>query len=107
MPRYDGIAEWYDDYIAGEASTFTELAGNALVALAGSGSGKALDVGCGTGIYLPRIAGLGWKVTGLETSADQLVVARRRARISESIYTEAMPHISRLRTRALISYTRR
>jgi SAM-dependent methyltransferase len=45
----------------------------------GAGSGWCLDVGCGTGIHLTALAETGWSVVGVDASADQLRVARRRA----------------------------
>lgn len=40
---------------------------------------RVLDVACGTGIVACRIAGTGAKVTGLDTDASRLEVARKRA----------------------------
>jgi SAM-dependent methyltransferase len=73
--RYDGIADWYDQNIARYSTAATSF----LLRLTGTGPGRCLDVGCGTGIHLAALADAGWSVTGLDTSADQLRVARRRA----------------------------
>lgn len=75
--RYDGLAEWYDDFIRGLGLTRTEL--EVLERLLGSGSGRCLDLGCGTGIALPALAGLGWSPVGVDISADQLRLAEERA----------------------------
>lgn len=40
---------------------------------------RVLDIACGTGIVACRIAGTGAKVTGLDTDASRLAVARKRA----------------------------
>ncbi len=40
---------------------------------------RVLDVACGTGVVACRIAGTGAKVTGLDTDASRLEVARKRA----------------------------
>lgn len=40
---------------------------------------RVLDVACGTGIVACRIAGTGAKVTGLDTDASRLEIARKRA----------------------------
>ena len=73
--RYDGYADWYDANI-GE---FADAAGRELLGLLGSGSGRLLDLACGTGINLRRLADVGWSVTGVDVSADQLRLARQRA----------------------------
>ena len=78
MARYDGLADWYEDYISGTAAQFTAEAGAALTRLLGRGVGRCLDVGCGTGVYIAQAAELGWSLTGVDISADQLRVARRR-----------------------------
>ena len=43
--RYDGFADWYDENLA----PYAEAAGQDLLALLGSGPGRCLDLGCGTG----------------------------------------------------------
>jgi SAM-dependent methyltransferase len=78
VARYDGLADWYEDYISGEASAFTAEAGVALTRLLGRGPGRCLDVGCGTGVYIAQAVELGWVLTGVDNSEDQLRVARRR-----------------------------
>jgi SAM-dependent methyltransferase len=72
--RYDGHADWYDESIAAYSATATPL----LLRLVGIGPGKCLDVGCGTGTHLAALADAGWSVVGVDASADQLRVARRR-----------------------------
>lgn len=72
--RYDGLAEWYDEFNAqGAAGNAPELAD-----LLGPGDGLCLDLGCGTGQYLDVIRSNGRTVVGLDRSADQLRLARRR-----------------------------
>jgi SAM-dependent methyltransferase len=73
--RYDGVADWYDEHVA----WLTAAAAPLIARLAGRGSGWCLDVGCGTGIHLTALAETGWSVVGVDASADQLRVARRRA----------------------------
>jgi SAM-dependent methyltransferase len=71
---YDGYAQWYDENIApfGLAATHT------IRSLLGSGRGRCLDAGCGTGLHLPTLIELGWSVTGIDISEDQLRLARER-----------------------------
>jgi SAM-dependent methyltransferase len=73
--RYDGQADWYDHHVAWSTAAAAPL----IARLAGPGSGWCLDVGCGTGVHLAALAGAGWSVVGVDASADQLRVARRRA----------------------------
>ncbi|HEU0195213.1 MAG TPA: methyltransferase domain-containing protein [Gaiellales bacterium] len=73
--RYDGHAEWYDEHLAVRSG---ERVRSPLARLLGTGPGRCLDLCCGTGIHLGALSDLGWSVTGLDLSADQLRVARRR-----------------------------
>jgi SAM-dependent methyltransferase len=89
-PRYDGLADWYDSEIRlGPAADVTATALLSLIRLLGSGPGKCLDVGCGTGIALPELSKLHWSVVGVDISADQLRIARERARGSDVELLEA------------------
>lgn len=72
---YDGYAEWYDENIAPFGLAATE----AIRELLGSGSDlRCLDLGCGTGLHFPTLIDLGWSVTGVDVSEDQLRLARER-----------------------------
>lgn len=74
--RYDGHAQWYDEWRA------AHVGGNAaeIAELLGPGDGRCLDLGCGTGLLFSALAGTGRTVVGLDVSADQLRFARRRSR---------------------------
>jgi SAM-dependent methyltransferase len=74
--RYDGHAQWYDEWRA------AHVGGNAaeIAELLGPGDGLCLDLGCGTGLLFPALAGTGRTAVGLDVSADQLRFARRRSR---------------------------
>jgi SAM-dependent methyltransferase len=76
--RYDGLADWYDALIGGEVSEWTRTAGELLVELLGRGPGRCLDLGCGTGVFVPLLVEQAWTVVGIDLSADQLRVARER-----------------------------
>jgi SAM-dependent methyltransferase len=73
--RYDGHADYYDENLG----PFTTAASEVIRELLGAGSGRCLDLGCGTGIHLPLLHELGWSVTGLDASADMLRRAEARA----------------------------
>jgi ubiquinone/menaquinone biosynthesis C-methylase UbiE len=74
--RYDGLAEWFDREFATGARAVWPL--EALTRLLGEGEGRLLDVGCGTGSFSAALARLGWRITGLDISEDQLRLARER-----------------------------
>lgn len=74
--RYDGQATWYDEEI--HRLDVTNDALTSLTRLLGPGSGKCLDLGCGTGIAISDLTNLGWTVVGVDISEDQLRVAREK-----------------------------
>jgi len=71
---YDGVAAWYDEHFAPGREVV-----DAVRRLVGHGVGRCLDLGCGTGFHLATLHGLGWTVTGVDLSEDQLGIARGRA----------------------------
>jgi ubiquinone/menaquinone biosynthesis C-methylase UbiE len=73
--RYDGYADWYDGWRRDAA----QANGRVIAELLGPGEGPCLDLGCGTGLLFGALAGTGRTVVGLDYSADQLRVARRRS----------------------------
>ena len=74
-PRYDGLAEWYDDYL--EHPIYADVPGH-VGRLVGSGTGLCIDAGCGTGAHLALLGSRGWRVVGIDLSTDQLRLARGR-----------------------------
>jgi SAM-dependent methyltransferase len=72
--RYDGVADYYDENLR----EFTLAASETLAALLGPGPGRVLDLGCGSGLHFETFRSLGWTVTGIDASVDQLRIARDR-----------------------------
>ncbi|GAA1593386.1 class I SAM-dependent methyltransferase [Kribbella sancticallisti] len=72
--RYNGLADWYDArFVAGAPRHQPSLP-----ELLGPGSGRCLDLGCGTGRNFDTIRDSGRSVVGVDHSADQLRLARTR-----------------------------
>lgn len=74
--HYDGVAAWYESEFGPDPAP--EVV-DVVRRLAGPGPGTCLDVGCGTGFHLPLLHELGWTLTGVDLSEDQLRFARERA----------------------------
>ena len=74
---YDGLADAYRAFQA-EHPAYYKLAADALRRLLGRGDGRCLDVGCGGGHFFGVGSELGWTLVGVDTSEDQLRVARHR-----------------------------
>jgi SAM-dependent methyltransferase len=83
--RYDGLAEWYDEHLRRFTLGWTGL----LRRFLGPGSGRCLDLGCGTGLHFATLLELGWTTTGVDISADQLRVAGERGDAVELIQADA------------------
>jgi len=78
MSRYDAIAEWYDQVSTGWAGPEPDSSASWLTRLLGPGEGWCLDLACGGGRLAAAIERTGRTVVGVELSAGQLRVARRR-----------------------------
>jgi SAM-dependent methyltransferase len=74
LARYDGVAEWY----RGFRPSMRPHELDALQRLLGTGHGRCLDVGCGTGLATEAVAALGWSAVGVDLSEDMLETARGR-----------------------------
>jgi SAM-dependent methyltransferase len=87
-PAYDGLADEYEAFF-GVQREYYRRAGDALRRLLGSGNGRCLDVGCGAGHFIGVARALGWHVVGVDASADQLRVARKREPDAELVVADA------------------
>jgi SAM-dependent methyltransferase len=86
VARYDGQTDWYETFASGEPFVVLRAAAMRLL---GRGPGRCLDVGCGTGLALPLLTELGWTVTAVDPSADQLAVAHERTDDAEVVQATA------------------
>lgn len=72
---YDDIADWYEqEFLVSTAGPGEDPLGidAALDGLLGPGTGRCLEVGCGTGARAGRIRELGWTPFGVDISAAML-----------------------------------
>jgi SAM-dependent methyltransferase len=88
VSRYDGLADEYANFLDAHAPYY-EVAEELLRALLGSGPGRCVDLGCGTGRFLAVAADLEWDVTGVDVSADQLRLAARAVPAAQLIEADA------------------
>jgi SAM-dependent methyltransferase len=72
--RYDAYVEWFEDFRPDLGAAEEGV----LERLLGAGSGRLLDLGCGTGVAIPVLERLGWSVVGVDVSEEMLERARRR-----------------------------
>lgn len=85
--RYDGWADWYDNWNAPRAANNA----SEVLDFLGAGAGLCLDLGCGTGLYFDVLARSGRTVVGLDRSADQLRIAQGRSRDIVQAEATALP----------------
>jgi SAM-dependent methyltransferase len=76
--RYDEWADWYENYITGEAQPVIWRTAKILTQILGQGSGPVLELACGTGIHAQLLSGPGWTPLGLDILLAQLRYARSR-----------------------------
>jgi SAM-dependent methyltransferase len=71
--RYDGLADWYEDWASGFVRPFAPVLAARVVEFVDPGS-TVLDVGCGTGLHFGALQALKLHPLGVDISADQLGV---------------------------------
>jgi SAM-dependent methyltransferase len=91
--RYDEFADWYDTYVtSGAGQPFARSADRLLERLLGPGHDRlCLDLGCGSGAHVPALAGLGWRVTGVDISPRQVGLARRTGITATVASADSLP----------------
>jgi SAM-dependent methyltransferase len=73
--RYDGLADWYDDWAASLMGPFAHLLAARIEEFARPDS-TVIEVGCGTGLHFGALHALRLHVIGIDISADQLRLAK-------------------------------
>ena len=76
---YDDIADWYETEFLGGLNSEDPLELRRLLReLLGTGTGRCLEIGCGTGIHATQLRELGWSPVGVDISGAMLRHARDR-----------------------------
>ena len=99
---WDGVADWYAGWVGEEGSEHhRRLAIPAVLELLTPSSGEQiLDLGAGSGVLAPAIAGAGAYYTGVDASVRLLSYARRRHRrwgrflLGDAADLPALPELS-------------
>jgi len=78
---YDEHVSWFETF----RPELDDVERDCLERLLGAGSGRCLDLGCGTGIAIPVLVRLGWTVVGLDVSEAMLARAAEREGASELV----------------------
>jgi SAM-dependent methyltransferase len=81
LTAFEQYAPWYDLlYDDKDYASETLFVEQQLLRHHGVSSGALLDLGCGTGVHAVEFARHGWRVTGIDLSAD--MIRRAEARLS-------------------------
>jgi SAM-dependent methyltransferase len=77
--HFDDVASVYDETLPGHVVEHYAEKRAQFVLRASPPPGRVLDVGCGTGVLVARLAALGYEVVGLDPSRGMLDVMKKRA----------------------------
>ena len=89
-PAYDAIADWYERFATETSADYMRRVRRQLAELLGAGSGRCLDLCCGTGVHAAELRRLGWDPLGVDLSGGQLRHARARLPVARGDVT-ALP----------------
>jgi SAM-dependent methyltransferase len=78
VAAYDAFADWYEQFASDSSADYMTRVRRELADLLGAGSGRCLDLCCGTGAHAGQLRQLGWEPVGVDLSAGQLRHARPR-----------------------------
>jgi SAM-dependent methyltransferase len=82
---YDEIADWYEaEFLTAQANGDPLGIHHALTTLLGPGTGRCLEIGCGTGVYAAPIRDLGWTPLGVDLSGGMLRHAHGRLPVARA-----------------------
>jgi SAM-dependent methyltransferase len=85
VAAYDEIADWYEEEFLGQSTADDPIGvSRALHDLLGRGSGRCLEIGCGTGVHARQVRELGWTPLGLDLSAGMLRHATGRLPVARA-----------------------
>jgi SAM-dependent methyltransferase len=87
IARYDGFVDWYEEF----RPELSDAEIGVLEGYLGPGRGRCLDLGCGTGVAIPTLTRLGWKVVGVDVSEEMLDRARARGAEVVRAVGDALP----------------
>jgi SAM-dependent methyltransferase len=87
VSRYDSVVEWFEDF----RPSLSDDERDVLRRFLGPGKGRCLDLGCGTGVAIPELTGLGWTVVGVDVSEAMLDRARMHGAELHLASAESLP----------------
>ncbi len=78
--RYDGLADWYEEWASGYVRSFAPVLAARVVEFV-SPESTIIEVGCGTGRHFSALQAVNLYPIGVDVSADQLRLARKRSAV--------------------------
>lgn len=85
---YEALSESYDDFMSEIPYDKWASRIKDILEENGIGDGLVCDLGCGSGIMTAKLDGLGYDMTGIDSSADMLMKARERSEGKDILYLE-------------------